>query len=275
MAYELDINVCFCQSLSLNSNSIGADGAKEIVNKTLTSLELDNNGIGAGAQALGEALRVNKTLTSLELDNNGIGDAGAQALGEALRANKVLQTLNVASNRIGDQGAAAFADALKVNTTVQTLNIGYNNLGDKCAALIAEAIKFNKILHEINLGWNKIGDAGAQAIGEALKVNPILKQLVGVELKNHIQGLPQGVSDNERILEYLRKQSKIREDILWLKLLLLDCAMSPGRLAFEIRTYSLSHSTRILWCLIALQVTVSSADFFFEELRHVIRTVSI
>eukprot|EP00808_Paulinella_micropora_P006283 g72215.t1 len=35
--------------------------------------------------------------------------------------------------------------------------------------------------------------------------------------------------------------------------------MSPGRLAFEIRTYSLSHSTRILWCLNALQVPVSSA----------------
>eukprot|EP00808_Paulinella_micropora_P009963 g29211.t1 len=42
-------------------------------------------------------------------------------------------------------------------------------------------------------------------------VNPILKQLFGVELKNHIQGIPQGVSDNERILEYLRKQSKIKE----------------------------------------------------------------
>eukprot|EP00808_Paulinella_micropora_P016925 g68561.t1 len=44
-----------------------------------------------------------------------------------------------------------------------------------------------------------------------VQVNPILKQLFGVLLINHIQGLPQGVSDNERILEYLRKQSKIKE----------------------------------------------------------------
>eukprot|EP00808_Paulinella_micropora_P014906 g46803.t1 len=43
-----------------------------------------------------------------------------------------------------------------------------------------------------------------------LKVNPILKQLSGVELKDHIQGLPQGVSNNEEILEYLR-QSKIKQ----------------------------------------------------------------
>eukprot|EP00808_Paulinella_micropora_P018645 g53568.t1 len=40
-------------------------------------------------------------------------------------------------------------------------------------------------------------------------VNPILKELYGVELKDHIQGLPQGVSCNEGILDYLRV-SKIK-----------------------------------------------------------------
>eukprot|EP00808_Paulinella_micropora_P028174 g9595.t1 len=63
----------------------------------------------------------------------------------------------------------------------------------------------------LDIRWNEIGAQGAVHIAEALKVNPILEQLYGVELKNHIQGLPQGVSDNERILEYLRKQSKIKE----------------------------------------------------------------
>eukprot|EP00808_Paulinella_micropora_P010001 g24437.t1 len=47
-------------------------------------------------------------------------------------------------------------------------------------------------------------------LSETTVVNPILKQLIGVKLKDHIQGLPQGVSNNERILEYLR-QSKIKE----------------------------------------------------------------
>eukprot|EP00808_Paulinella_micropora_P006332 g590.t1 len=48
--------------------------------------ETAGNDIGyQGAAAFADALKVNKTLTSLELDNNGIGDSGAQALGEALR----------------------------------------------------------------------------------------------------------------------------------------------------------------------------------------------
>eukprot|EP00808_Paulinella_micropora_P021091 g3573.t1 len=63
----------------------------------------------------------------------------------------------------------------------------------------------------LDLSKKSLGVAGASAVAKGLQVNPILKQLYGVELKIHIQGLPQGVSDNERILEYLRKQSKIKE----------------------------------------------------------------
>eukprot|EP00808_Paulinella_micropora_P014931 g33271.t1 len=47
--------------------------------------ELGSYWEGTCARAFGEALKVNKTLTSLDLYNNGIGDAGAQAMGEALR----------------------------------------------------------------------------------------------------------------------------------------------------------------------------------------------
>eukprot|EP00808_Paulinella_micropora_P007890 g3333.t1 len=61
----------------------------------------------------------------------------------------------------------------------------------------------------LDIRRNNIGADGAVAL--FYMVNPILKQLYGVELKNHIQGLPEGVSDNERILEYLRKQCKIKE----------------------------------------------------------------
>eukprot|EP00808_Paulinella_micropora_P013821 g41137.t1 len=86
------------------------------VNKTLTSLALENNGIGdAGAQTIGEALRVNKMLTSLALENDGIGDAGAQAMGEALRENKEckLEKLDISRNQIGAGGAQHIAKALE------------------------------------------------------------------------------------------------------------------------------------------------------------------
>eukprot|EP00808_Paulinella_micropora_P023382 g79778.t1 len=62
----------------------------------------------------------------------------------------------------------------------------------------------------LDLSSQNLGAVGASAVAKGLQVNPILKQLSGVELKDHIQGLPQGVSNNEKILEYLR-QSKIKQ----------------------------------------------------------------
>eukprot|EP00808_Paulinella_micropora_P006942 g64641.t1 len=177
-----------------------------------TSLDLSNQNLGAfGASAVAKGLQANKVLQTLIIAGNNIGDQGAAAFADALKANKVLQSLNIAGNNIGDQGAEAFADALKVNKTLQALGLRSNNIGDDGAKAIGEALEANNSIRSIDLRNNIIGNEGAKAIGLALQVNPILKQLFGVELKNHIQGIPQGVSDNERILEYLRKQSKIKE----------------------------------------------------------------
>ncbi|MFV8752792.1 GTPase [Nannocystaceae bacterium ST9] len=65
-------------SLSLNSNSIGVEGAPALATLTaLTSLSLNSNSIGnEGARALATLT----ALTSLDLTNNSIGDEGARAL---------------------------------------------------------------------------------------------------------------------------------------------------------------------------------------------------
>ena len=127
---------------------------------------LDLRQIGdAGAQAIGEALKVNQTLQTLNLWNNQIGAAGAQAIGEALKVNQTLQTLCLSDNEIGYAGAAAIGDALKVNTTLQTLNLRYNQIGAAGAQAIGDALKVNQTLQTLVLGL--IGDAGKAVIKAA------------------------------------------------------------------------------------------------------------
>eukprot|EP00808_Paulinella_micropora_P000387 g33055.t1 len=127
-------------------------------------------------------------------------------------ANYEGKSLDLSSNNLGDVGASAVAKGLQVNNTLQTLDLYNNNIGPDGAKAIGKALEENKEckLEKLDISSNSIGAEGARHIAKALEVNPILKQLSGVELKDHIQGLPQGVSNNEKILEYLR-QSKIKQ----------------------------------------------------------------
>ena len=61
---------------------------------------------------------MNKTLTRLEIDNNGIGDAGASALAEALKVNKTLMALSIICNNIGDASKQALKSSARNGCTV-------------------------------------------------------------------------------------------------------------------------------------------------------------
>eukprot|EP00808_Paulinella_micropora_P021778 g53541.t1 len=82
---------------------------------TCTTITLDH-----GAKAFAKALEVNKTLREINLGWNNIGDAGAQAIGEALKVNTSLATL-ILDNKIVDAGATAIAKALQVNPILKQL----------------------------------------------------------------------------------------------------------------------------------------------------------
>jgi hypothetical protein len=89
-----------------------------MVSKTLTSLDLTMNHIGAkGATLLADVLKSNSTLLSLIVrDNllNPIGDDGCQVISGSLKTNRTLRHLDLASNNISDDGAFYLAGAIKV-----------------------------------------------------------------------------------------------------------------------------------------------------------------
>ena len=69
----------------------------------------------AGATSIDEAIRVNKTLTNLNLSDNGISDASAKSIAEA---NKVIKTpcnSDLSFNGINNAGATSIVEAMKVN----------------------------------------------------------------------------------------------------------------------------------------------------------------
>ena len=60
-------------------------------------------------------VKVNKTLTNLDLSDNGMSEAGATSIAEVIKFNKKLTNLNLCSNSIRDAGATSIAEAIKVN----------------------------------------------------------------------------------------------------------------------------------------------------------------
>ena len=75
------------------------------------------------ATCIAEAIKVNKTLTNLNLRNNGIGDAGATCIAEAIKVNKTQTNLDLRSNGISDAGATCIAEAIKINKTLTFLDL--------------------------------------------------------------------------------------------------------------------------------------------------------
>ena len=146
------------QTLNLNGNKIGFDGAKGIAEglqhcHSLQTLDLKVNEIGSdGTKPIAEGLQHCLSLQTLNLDwerdwsrwcqshrrgsaalpqsagtgsqiKNAIGSDGAEAIAEGLQHCHGLQALNLQDNEIGPNGAKAIAEGLQHCRSLQTLNL--------------------------------------------------------------------------------------------------------------------------------------------------------
>ena len=169
-------------ALDLSHKKVGDDNVKELSealknNRTLTSLNLNDNKIEAGAKDLIKVIKYIRTLISLNLRNNKIGDLGAIKLSQVLRHNTNLTTLNLRCINISIVAIRNLSAALMDNKTLTSLNLRNNKIRSAGAIELGMALKENKYLTSLNLGNNKIGKAGAQALSNALQNNITLSTL--------------------------------------------------------------------------------------------------
>ncbi|CAF1592671.1 unnamed protein product, partial [Didymodactylos carnosus] len=129
---ESPIGKLSCKNERLEGQLQALDSVSDI---TLHNIGIDEE----DALVLAEALKVNKTLTTLNLENNEISVRGGEALAEALKVNKTLTTLNLAGNQISDGGGEALAEALKMNKTLTTLDLARNQISVRGGEALAEA----------------------------------------------------------------------------------------------------------------------------------------
>ena len=176
------------QTLNLNSNGIGADGAKVLADvlkncTNLQTLHLDSNEIGAdGAKALADVLKHCTNLQTLHLDSNEIGHFdsneigtdGAKALADGLKHCTNLQTLHLDCNEICTDGAKALAGGLKHCTNLQTLHLDHNKISGDGAKAFAKHCTNLQALH---LNHNMIGAHGAKALADGFKLCTRLQTL--------------------------------------------------------------------------------------------------
>ena len=98
------------------------------LNQTLTTLTLDENGVGAEVHFRDPH------------ESAGIGDAGGVALAAGLAANSSLRALSLRANEIGDAGASAFAESLK-NAALTKLDLRDNHISESARTrLLAAAV---------------------------------------------------------------------------------------------------------------------------------------
>jgi hypothetical protein len=78
---------------------------------------------------LAETLRLNTTLSTLDLENNGLGEGGRQSLAETMSLNTTLTVINLLSDHLREGGGRTLAETLLLNTFVTSLELSESGLG--------------------------------------------------------------------------------------------------------------------------------------------------
>jgi hypothetical protein len=106
-------------------------GASPAVNMTLRELVLDSNALGAdGAKRVAGIIGCSSSIKVVKMADNIIGDQGATFVAEALSLNKgVLEELWLSNNSIGDAGALALANVLQDRVGHQRMHRAVEKLG--------------------------------------------------------------------------------------------------------------------------------------------------
>jgi Ran GTPase-activating protein (RanGAP) involved in mRNA processing and transport/GTPase SAR1 family protein len=199
--------------LGMASTSVGYGGAAALaqvltqINKTLKTLELQDNSMGPIATLFVQMLR-NSTLEKLclgdvllDMDPEGVDDLRAeldictctvdarglqewwkgeegQRLLEGIRKNEVPdRRLNLYAKGLGREDAVELREALKLNMTLTKLDVGENRMGDDGVAELVKVFESSTTLVDLDLKYNYVTEGGAIALAGLLRRNAGIRRI--------------------------------------------------------------------------------------------------
>ena len=122
-----ELNIMFCDIQSSDSVHL-AKALEENTTTQLQTLELERNPIGSeGAVAFANMLATNKSLANLNMNCCSIQGESAVVFANMLKKNQCLKTLHFIGHSVGVEGAIELIESLKHNTTLKELM-----LSEKC-----------------------------------------------------------------------------------------------------------------------------------------------
>lgn len=141
------------KALSLSGNTLQEAGVNSVVRFLLTAtgaeltfLGLENCNITAqGTAALCAALSKNRSLKTLNLNNNPI-QQGVKQIAEFLFQNSTLETLQLCQCSLDPENTKFLGIALKRNNALLELNLDSNELNDEVVSSLIEDLIFNNKL---------------------------------------------------------------------------------------------------------------------------------
>jgi Ca2+-binding EF-hand superfamily protein len=108
----------------------------------------------ASGHYIARTLLWNKTLTSLQLERNGIGSAGTQAIAKALVGHPTLRALNLSANVCGADAGTALASMLMANTVLTDVQLADNCMSNSTARVMTQMLHRNTSLLSLDLSSN-------------------------------------------------------------------------------------------------------------------------
>jgi Ran GTPase-activating protein 1 len=213
--------------MDLSDNAFGPAGAKPLMkllinNRNITTLKLNNNGLGIqgaalissalieaheknieagtpdklkvlmagrnrmetpGASDLSKALGLYECLERVQMYQNSIRPDGIQFIMEQLKKCAKLEYLDLQDNTFTESGSRALAHALPHWPSLKTLRVDDCLLSAKGGILVIQALtERHEQLVNLYLGFNEIDEKGAQLISAMLKNK---KELTKIELNGN------------------------------------------------------------------------------------------
>ncbi|MES2122714.1 MAG: hypothetical protein V4492_08070 [Chlamydiota bacterium] len=148
-------------------------------NTTLTALNLSGNGLGSfpGVEkgSLDHLLK-HKSITSLDLSNNKLG-AGSHSLAEMFIRSSTIKSLNLSYNQLDRQMMIAFGEDALTGSTLTSLNLDNNPL-EETVGWIAGRLAQNTRLTSLSLRSCGFAFSGLRRIDICLETNRALRHVL-------------------------------------------------------------------------------------------------